>query len=107
MFLWAKACNTTMYLQNRSPHKALEDITLEEAFIGVKPKVNHLRIFINPVYVHIPSKKGTKLEPALERGIFVGYSETLKTYNIYIPRQRRIIVRRDVKFEEDRTFTKS
>jgi hypothetical protein len=45
MFLWAKACNTEVYIQNRSPHKVLEDKTLEEAFTGVKPEVGHFRIF--------------------------------------------------------------
>ena len=87
MFLWAKASNTSMYLQNMTPHKALEDMAPKEAFTGVKPKVSHLRIFGSPVYVHIPSKKRTTLEPTLERRIFVGYSETSKAYRIYNPRQ--------------------
>jgi transposase InsO family protein len=32
LFLWAEACYTAVYLQNRSPHRALRDKTLEEAF---------------------------------------------------------------------------
>jgi len=55
MLLWAKACHTAVYLQNKSHHKAVEDMTLEEAFTGVKPEVSHLRIFCSPIYVHIPS----------------------------------------------------
>lgn len=55
MFLWVEACNTTIYLQNRSPHKAMEDKILQEAFTGVKPEVSHLRIFGSLVYVRIPS----------------------------------------------------
>jgi len=86
MFLWAEARNAIVYLQNRSPHRAMEDMTPEEAFIGVKPKVSHLRIFGSPIYVHIPLEKRTKLEPPSEKGIFVGYSETLKVYRVYIPR---------------------
>jgi hypothetical protein len=31
---------------------------------------------------------------------FVGYSEASKAYKIYIPKQRKVVVRRDVKFEE-------
>jgi hypothetical protein len=27
LFLWAKACNTAVYLQNRSPHEAVGDMT--------------------------------------------------------------------------------
>jgi hypothetical protein len=39
MFLWAKACKTTVYVQNKSPHKIFGDKTHEEAFTGVKPKI--------------------------------------------------------------------
>jgi hypothetical protein len=39
MFLWAEACNTTVYVQNKSPHKVLEDKTPEEAFFGVKRRL--------------------------------------------------------------------
>ena len=104
MLLWAKACHTAVYLQNKSHHKAVEDMTLEEAFTGVKPEVSHLRIFCSPIYVHIPSQKATKLEPSLERSIFVAYNETSKAYKVYIPRQRKIVVRKDVRFDEARTF---
>lgn len=37
LFLWAEACNTTVYLQNRSPHRALGNMTLKEDFTGHKP----------------------------------------------------------------------
>lgn len=79
----------------------------EEAFLGIKPDISHLRIFGCPVYVHIPKDKRTKLEPSGKRGIFVGYSETSKAYRIYIPSQKQIEVSRDVTFEEDVAFRKS
>jgi transposase InsO family protein len=37
LFLWVEACNTVVYLQNRSPHRVLGNKTLEEAFSGKKP----------------------------------------------------------------------
>jgi len=40
-------------------------------------------------------------------GIFAGYSETSKAYRIYIPALRSVVVRRDVKFEEERAFQRS
>jgi hypothetical protein len=107
LFLWAEACYIAVYLQNRSPHRALGDKTLEEAFSGKKPKVGHFRIFGCLTYSHVPSQKRTKLEPTTKKGIFVGYSETSKTFRIYIPSLRKIVVRRDVRFEEDRAFRKS
>jgi hypothetical protein len=34
-----EACNTTFYVQNMSPHRVLEDKTLEEEFTGVRPEI--------------------------------------------------------------------
>jgi hypothetical protein len=107
MFLWAEACNTTFYIQNRCPHKILETRHQEEAFIGVKPEVSHLCIFGCPVYIHVSVEKRTKLEPSSKKGLFVGYNETSKAYRVYIPEQRKTIVSRDVKFEEDFASRKS
>ena len=45
LFLWEEACNTVVYLQNRSPHRALGHVTPEEAFSRKKPDVGHFRIF--------------------------------------------------------------
>jgi hypothetical protein len=69
-------CICVVYVQNRSPHKVLENKTPEEVFSGKVPKVSHLRIFGCPVYIHIPKDKRTKLDPSSKKGIFVGYSET-------------------------------
>jgi hypothetical protein len=44
------------------------------------------------------------LDPTTEKGILVGYSRVSKAYRIYIPALRRVVVRRDVRFEEDRGF---
>jgi hypothetical protein len=107
LFLWSEACYTIVYLQNRSPQRALGDKTPEEAFYGKKPEVGHFRIFGCLTYSHVPSEKRTKLEPTIENGIFVGYIETSKDFCIYIPSLRKTIVRRDVRFEEDRSFRKS
>jgi transposase InsO family protein len=107
LFLWAEACYTAVYLQNRSPHKAVGSMTPEEAFSGKKPEVGHLRIFGCITYSYVPSEKRTKMEPTIERGIFVGYSETSKAFRIYLPSLRKTVLRRDVRFEEDEAFRKS
>ena len=107
LFMWTEACRTVVYLQNRSPHKAIGSRTPKEAFTGVRPDVEHFRMFGCLAFSHVPSEKMTNLEPTAEKGIFVGYSETSKAYRIYIPVQRKLVVRRDVKFEEDRAFRKS
>ena len=107
LFLWIEACSIAIYLQNRSPHRAVGSKTPEEAFTGRRLDVGHFWMFGCLTYSHVPSEKRTKLEPTADKGIFVGYSETLKAYQIYIPAQRKLVVRRDVKFEEDHAFRKS
>ena len=52
-------------------------------------------------------EKRTKLEPSTKEGLFVGYSETSKTYKIYILGERKSIVRKDVKLKEDIASRKS
>jgi hypothetical protein len=102
--LWAEAVSTAVYIQNRCPHKALEAKTPEEVFTGIKPSVDHLRIFGSPIYIHIPKEKRAKLEPSGKKGTFVGYSETSKAYRIYIPSQKFIEVSGDVTFHEEAAF---
>jgi hypothetical protein len=66
-----------------------------------------LRIFGNPVYIHIPKEKRTKQEPSRKKGTFVGYTETSKAYRIYIPGQKFIEVSRDVTFHEEAVFRRA
>jgi hypothetical protein len=66
--------------------------------------VEHIRIFGCLTYSHVPSEKRTKLDPTAQQGILVGYSKVSKAYHIYIPSQQRVVVSRDVRFEEGRYF---
>ena len=84
MHLWEEAARTTVYVQNRSPNCVLAKKTPEEMFTGENPEVSHLRIFGCLVYVHVPKDKKSKLDPSGKKGIFVGHSETLKAYRVYI-----------------------
>jgi hypothetical protein len=107
MFLWGEATMTVVYVQNRSPHRILKNVTHEEAFLGKKPSVERLRIFGCHVYIHVPKDKRKKLEPSGKRGIFIGYSESSKAYRVYVPGQQKIEIGRDVNFDEIIAFKKS
>jgi hypothetical protein len=98
---------TAVYVQNISPHKTLRNMTLEEAFTGVKLEVGHFRIFGCSSYTHVPKEKRTMLDPSRRNGTFFGYSESSKEYQIYILGQRHIEVSRDVTFEEEVSFMRS
>ena len=104
MHLWAEACNTAVYVQNRCPHKVLGMSTPEEAFTGKKPDISHLNIFSSPIYIHVEKDARKKLELTAEVGIFVGYIETPHNYHVYFPDSWIIVVRRDIKFNEVRAM---
>ena len=59
------------------------------------------------MYIHIPKEKRTKLDPSGDKGIFVGYSESLKDYRIYFPGFKKIDISSDVTFDEDSAYNKS
>jgi hypothetical protein len=88
--LWAKDARTAIYIQNRCPHKSLEEKNSKEVFTGKKHLVDHLIIFGSHVYIHVPKEKRTKLESFGKKDTFVGYSEISKAYRIYVPRKKYI-----------------
>ena len=59
------------------------------------------------MYIHIPKEKMMKLDPSGNKGIFMGYSESSKSYRIYFPGFKNINIRRDVTFDEDLAYNKS
>ena len=106
MHLWEEATRTVVYVQNRNRHRVLKNKTPEEVFFGKKLEVIHLRIFGCLVYIHIPKEKRKKLDPSGKKGIFNGYSDTLKAYSVYIPSFKKIETSRDVTFNEDTSFSR-
>jgi len=104
LFLWAEAIHTATFLKNIASHAALgASETPYHALFGRKPKVQHLHPFGVNVHVHIPQearKPGTKLLHRAEKGVFVGYGKSTKTFRIYIPDRNVIMESRDVKFQK-------
>ncbi|KAL0375441.1 UNVERIFIED_CONTAM: Retrovirus-related Pol polyprotein from transposon RE1 [Sesamum radiatum] len=98
---WAEAVYTAVYLLNRCPTKAVQNMTPIEAWSGRKPSAKHLRVFGSICYVHIPTEKRHKLEEKTEKGIFLGYSTQSKGYRIYNLKTKKLIISRDVEFDED------
>ena len=57
---WPEAINWSIYVLNRSPTLAVKDITPEEAWSGIKPCVDHFRVFGCVAHVHMPDSKKKK-----------------------------------------------
>jgi hypothetical protein len=93
--------NTWDYIVNHTPTKALKNITLEEAWTKIKPDVSHFYVFDSIAWAHIPDEKRKALQPKSEKFRFVSYSEDVKGYRLLQPHCNEIIIRRDVKFDEN------
>jgi transposase InsO family protein len=98
---WVEAINYANYIFNHTPTKALKNITLKEDWTKIKPDVSHFRVFGSIAWAHIPDEKRKALQPKSEKCIFFGYSEDVKGYRLLPPHCNEIIIRRDVKFDEN------
>ncbi len=99
-YFWAKAVATTVYIMNRTPTTTVHGMTPEEKFTSKKPDVSHFRVFGCITYMHVPNEKISKLDPKVEKCIFIGYSLEQKGYRCFNPSTRTLQVNRDVVFNE-------
>jgi hypothetical protein len=73
-YFWVEAIATAVYIMNRTPTVVIHGMIAEEKFIRKKPDVSHLKVFGCIAYVHVPHEKKSKLDPKVEKCIFIGYS---------------------------------
>ncbi|GKD84395.1 retrovirus-related pol polyprotein from transposon TNT 1-94 [Tanacetum coccineum] len=97
---WAEAVATSVYLLNRLATKAVSGKSPIEAWSGIKPSIQHLKVFGSISYYHIPDIKRSKLDAKARKGIFVGYATESKGYRIYDLTDSKIVISRDVTFDE-------
>lgn len=97
---WPEASKWATYVLNISPTLSVKDITPEEAWSNKKPSVKHFRVFGCLAFVHIPDVHRKKLDNKSKQCVFLGISGESKAYKFYDPIEKRIIVSRDVVFEE-------
>ncbi|KAJ1700426.1 hypothetical protein LUZ63_000205 [Rhynchospora breviuscula] len=98
---WAEAVSTAVYLLNISPTKAVINQTPYEAWYERKPGVGHLKVFGCIAYVLVDSQKRKKLDGKSEKCIFIGYCTQTKGYRLFNPEDGKIIVSRNVLFDEE------
>lgn len=98
---WGDAVTCVVYLLNRAASKSVQGMTPQDAWSGQKPIVSHFRIFGSIAYSHIPDEKRGKLYDKSEKCIMVGYSENSEAYCLYNPITKKLIISRDVEFNEE------
>ncbi|MCO5596320.1 hypothetical protein L7F22_050381 [Adiantum nelumboides] len=98
---WAEAVSTAVYIMNRTPTAAVHNVMRpEKKFSSKKSDLGHLKVFGCIAYVHVPDELRTKLDPKVEKCIFIEYSLEQKGYKCYNPVTRHVRVSRDVVFDE-------
>ncbi|KAL6327307.1 hypothetical protein AAG906_018760 [Vitis piasezkii] len=102
---WAEGVATAVYLLNISPTKVVLNKTPYEAWYGRKPWVSHLKVFGSVAYMLIDSHNRSKLDEKSVKCIFIGYCSQSKGYKLYNPVSGKIIVSRNVVFDEKASWT--
>ena len=71
---------TTVYLINRCPTKAVRDKISMKTWSRERWTVEHLRVFGCVAYAHVLKEKRQKLDEKGVKCIFIGYSPKSKAY---------------------------
>ena len=88
--------NCAAYVQNISPHKALDGRTPFEAWSGQKPNVSHFRVFGSKAWDRIPPNKRNALQPQINESLMVGYAEYSKGYKLFDPSYHKEFIERSL-----------
>nr|XP_034893821.1 uncharacterized protein LOC118033088 [Populus alba] len=102
---WPEAVNWTVHILNRCPTLAVKNKTPAEMWNGHKPSVDYFRVFGCISHVHVPDSKRIKLDARSVKCILLGVSDESKAYKLFDPISNKIIISRDVVFEEDKQWT--
>ncbi|GAU36545.1 hypothetical protein TSUD_277510 [Trifolium subterraneum] len=101
---WPEAVKWATHIMNRSSTLSVKNITPKEAWSGVKPSVTHFRIFGCIAYAHVPDSQRTKLDDKSVMCVHLGVSDESKAYKLYDPKKKRIMINRDVVFDERKAW---
>ncbi|CEM37699.1 unnamed protein product, partial [Vitrella brassicaformis CCMP3155] len=104
---WPFAMDTAAYLRNRMPTESLsEDKTPYEMWHGRRPYLGHVRVWgcLGCVHVRKPFRAHKFAARAVPM-LLIGYDgRTKDAYRMWNPKTRRVIISRDVRFLEKRTW---
>lgn len=99
-YLWGEAIRHATYLINRIATRSLKDQTPYEALRGRKPNLSHLRVFGCIGYTKIDKVHLKKLDDRSRMLLHLGTEPGSKAYRLYDPEAKKIVVSRDVVFDE-------
>jgi hypothetical protein len=97
---WGEAVRHAVYILNRLPTKALKNLIVFEAWFKKRPHLAHLKVFgcvghVKPAGPHVK-----KLDDRSVKMVCFGVDEESKAHRMFDPVRGKIVVSRDVIFEE-------
>ncbi|XP_033138570.1 uncharacterized protein LOC103844422 isoform X1 [Brassica rapa] len=101
-YLWGEAVRHSTYILNRVATRVLKDVTPYEAFRARKPNLAHIRTFGCIGYAKVVKPHLKKLEDRSLMLIHLGTEPGSKAYRMLDPQTQRIVVSRDVVFDESK-----
>ncbi|KAL2642975.1 hypothetical protein R1flu_010562 [Riccia fluitans] len=101
---WVEVVNTEAYLVNMSLCSAIQLKTPFELWHKRMPDYSKLQVFGYDAYVHTPRENRTKLDPKAKKCYFLGYQQGVKGYRLWDPMDCKLIVDRDVTFNETKSL---
>ena len=99
-YLWFEAVSHAQYLINCSPTRANHGTTPEAKYTSKTPDISNLKIFGCIAYVHVPKERRKKLDSKAIQCLFMGFDNETKAYRLYDQIRHKIIISRDVIFDE-------
>jgi hypothetical protein len=101
---WGEAVNTAVYLLNRALTKSVVGMTPCEAWYERKPSVDHLHTFGCVAYVKTVAGHTNKLADQSTPVVMIDYEAGMKAYRAYNPVNKKLVVTRDILFEEEKSW---
>lgn len=97
---WREDAMNAVFVLNRSLTRSLDGMTPFEGWYGRKPNVHFLRVFGCRAYVKETKPGLKKLDDRSRPMVMIGYEHGSKAYRLYDPAKKKLVVSRDVIFNE-------
>lgn len=104
-YLWGEAIRHATYIINRVSTRVLKSQMPYEALKGRKPNVDHMRVFGCLAYAKVDSHLLRKLDDRTRILVHLGTEPGSKAYRLFDPNTRKLVVSRDVVFDEEKGWT--
>ena len=104
--LWGEAVNTAAFLRNLVPKTSLSNESPEFRFYQRSTPKNYIKRIGCICFVKKPGQKG-KMEAVSTKAVMLGYEQEKRAWRAFIPSENKIIVSREILFNEAEMYYKN